>query len=58
MQELITLADADLELGHHPARDFLPSRQVLVWIRYPSQTYLVQGPRDRVDSNSDPDLVL
>ena len=40
-EEPIMLTEAELDLEHHPAQDFLPSRPVLVWIRYPSQAYLV-----------------
>ncbi|SDI98510.1 hypothetical protein SAMN04488693_1417 [Arthrobacter subterraneus] len=42
-EEPIMLTEAELDLEHHPARDFHPSRRVNVWIRYPSQAYLVQA---------------
>lgn len=37
------LTEAELDLEHHPAREFQPPRPVHVWIRYPSQAYLVQA---------------
>lgn len=42
-EEPIMLTEAEIDLEHHPSQEFKPSRLVHVWIRYPSQAYLVEA---------------
>ena len=42
-EEPIMLTEAEVDLERHPAHEFQPARSVYVWIRSPSQAYLVEA---------------